>query len=83
MRCGATMFFQRLEDLRIDADKTQEEIAKVLNCRREVYRRYEKGIFEIPVGALIRLADYYNTSTDYILGRTDEIRPYRSKNRRS
>ena len=83
MRCGATMFFQRLEDLRIDADKTQEEIAKVLNCRREVYRRYEKGIFEIPVWALIRLADYYNMSTDYILGRTDEIRPYRSKNRRS
>ena len=83
MRCGATMFFQRLEDLRIDADKTQEEIAKVLNCRREVYRRYVKGIFEIPVWALIRLADYYNTSTDYILGRTDEIRPYRSKNRRS
>ena len=77
------MFFQRLEDLRIDANKTQEEIAKVLNCRREVYRRYEKGIFEIPVWALIRLADYYNTSTDYILGRTDEIRPYRSKNRRS
>lgn len=77
------MFFQRLEDLRIDADKTQEEIAKVLNCRREVYRRYEKGIFEIPVWALIRLADYYNTSTDYILGRTDEMRPYRSKNRRS
>ena len=77
------MFFQRLENLRIDADKTQEEIAKVLNCRREVYRRYEKGIFEIPVWALIRLADYYNTSTDYILGRTDEIRPYRSKNRRS
>ena len=83
MRCGATMFFQRLEDLRIDADKTQEEIAKVLNCRREVYRRYEKGIFEIPVWALIRLVDYYNTSTDYILGRTDEMRPYRSKNRRS
>lgn len=77
------MFFQRLEDLRIDADKTQEEIAKVLNCRREVYRRYEKGIFEIPVWALIRLADYYNTSTDYILGRTDGMRPYRSKNRRS
>ena len=83
MRCDATIFFQRLVDLRIDADKTQEEIAKVLNCRREVYRRYEKGIFEIPVWALIRLADYYNTSTDYILGRTDEIRPYRSKNRRS
>ena len=52
------MFFQRLEDLRIDSDKTQEEIAEVLNCKREVYRRYEKGIYEIPVWALITLAKY-------------------------
>lgn len=66
------MFFQRLEDLRIDADKTQEEIAGVLNCKREVYRRYEKGIYEIPVWALIKLAEYYGTSTDYILGLTDK-----------
>ena len=66
------MFFQRLEDLRIDADKTQKEIAEVLNCKREVYRRYEKGIHELPVWALIRLADYYGVSTDYILGRTDK-----------
>lgn len=65
------MFFQRLEDLRIDADKTQEEIAEVLNCQREVYRRYEKGIYEIPVWALIKLAEYYQVSTDYILGLTD------------
>lgn len=66
------MFFQRLEDLRIDADKTQEEIAQVLNCQREVYRRYEKGIYEIPAWALIKLAQYYNTSTDYILGLSDK-----------
>ncbi len=66
------MFFQRLEDLRIDADKTQDEIAKVLNCQREVYRRYEKGIHEIPVWALIKLASYYETSTDYILGLTNK-----------
>ena len=65
------MFFQRLEDLRIDADKTQEEIAEVLNCQREVYRRYEKGIHEIPAWALIKLSEYYNVSTDYILGLTD------------
>ena len=65
------MFFQRLEDLRNDADKTQEEIAQVLGCKREVYRRYEKGIHEIPVWALIKLADYYQTSTDYILGLSD------------
>ena len=62
------MFFQRLEDLRVDSDKTQEEIAEVLNCKREVYRRYEKGIYEIPVWALITLAKYYHTTTDYILG---------------
>lgn len=61
------MHFKRLEDLRIDADKTQEEIAEVLNCQREVYRRYEKGIHEIPVWAVIKLARYYGVSTDYIL----------------
>lgn len=66
------MYFHRLEDLRVDADKTQKDIAKLLNCNREVYRRYEKGIHEIPVWALIELARYYNTSTDYILGLTDK-----------
>ena len=66
------MFLQRLEDLRIDSDKTQQEIANVLNCQREVYRRYEKGERDIPIWAVVKLADYYNTSADYILGRTDK-----------
>ena len=66
------MVFQRLEDLRVDADKTQQEIADFLNCKREVYRRYEKGIHEIPVWARMKLAEYYGTTTDYILGRTDK-----------
>jgi len=70
------MFLQRLEDLRRDSDKTQEEIADVLHCQREVYRRYEKGIYELPVWALIELAKYYKTSADYILGLTDEMKPY-------
>lgn len=70
------MFFQRLEDLRVDNDKTQEEIASILNCKREVYRRYEKGIHEIPVWALIELSKYYNTSVDYILGLTSIRNPY-------
>ena len=74
------MFFQRLEDLRIDADKTQQDIADVLKCRREVYRRYEKGIHEIPAWAVIELAKYYNTSTDYILGLTDVRQPYKRNN---
>ena len=68
------MQFQRLEDLRIDADKTQAEIADVLSCKREVYRRYEKGIREIPVWALIKLA-HDQTSTDYILGLSNQRNP--------
>lgn len=73
------MRFQRLEDLRVDADKTQEEIAKILNCQREVYRRYEKGIYEILVWAVIKLAQYYHTSADYILGLTNIQTPYELK----
>ena len=65
------MYFQRLEDLRVDADLTQEQVAQVLHCKREVYRRYEKGINELPVWALIELAKFYGTSTDYILGLSD------------
>ena len=71
------MFFQRLADLRIDSDKTQQEIADLLECKCEVYRRYEKGIHEIPVWAVIKLAEYYHASTDYILGLTDEMKPYK------
>ena len=71
------MYFSRLEDLRVDQDKTQIEIAEYLNLNREVYRRYEKGIREIPVWALQKLAELYRTSTDYILGRTDDPSPPR------
>ena len=73
------MLFQRLEDLRIDLDKTQAEIAQILNCKREVYRRYEKGINEIPVWAVIKLSQYYGTSVDYLLGLTDNAAPYKRK----
>lgn len=73
------MYFRRIEDLRVDADKTQEQIAGVLGCKREVYRRYEKGIHEIPVWALIRLSEYYGKSTDYILGLTNDPRSGRGR----
>lgn len=71
------MIFKRLEDLRTDLDKTQQDIADILNCKREVYRRYEKGIHEIPVWAVIKLSEYYNTSVDYLLGLTNEKTPYK------
>ena len=73
------MFFQRLEDLRVDHDKSQIEIAAYLNMNRNVYWRYEKGVRDIPVWAVIKLADYYHVSTDYLLGRTDRPEPYSAK----
>lgn len=62
------MYFQRIRDLREDADKTQQEVADLLNMQRGVYRRYELGEREIPVWAVIRLAELYHVSTDYLLG---------------
>lgn len=73
------MQFQRLEDLRIDHDMTQLEIANYLGCQREVYRRYEKGTRQIPVDFLISLAKFYHVSIDYIVGLTNEKRPYPQK----
>ena len=65
------MYFKRLEELRIDHDLTQQDVAELLGCQQEVYRRYEKGTRTIPADFLIRLADYYHVSVDYILGRED------------
>ena len=65
------MYFRRISDLRNDKDYTQKQIAEILNVHPEVYRRYEKGVREIPVWALIKLAEIYKTSTDYILGLTN------------
>lgn len=65
------MYFKRIEDMRIDHDLTQQNVADYLLIQREVYRRYEKGTRTIPIELLIRLADYYETSIDYLVGRTD------------
>ena len=72
------MFFRRIGDLRNDCDKTQKDVAEYLHMNLEVYRRYEKGIREIPVWAVIQLAEYYKTTTDYILGLTDDPAPPRA-----
>ncbi len=68
------MYFKRLYELREDSDLTQKTVAEYLNMQPNVYRRYEKGIREIPSWAVIKLAEYYHTSTDYILGLTDDAR---------
>lgn len=63
---------KRIRDLREDHDKTQQEIADVLNMHRSVYRRYESGERETPVWVIVKLAKYYHVSTDYLLGLTDD-----------
>ena len=70
------MKFQRIEDLRIDHDKTQQQIADLLGCQREVYRRYEQGTRSIPIDMLIVLSDYYDVSIDYLVGQTDKKERY-------
>ena len=61
------MFFKRIHELRIDNDLSQQQVADYLMCNRQVYARYERGIREIPVSMLIKLAKLYNVSVDYIL----------------
>ena len=66
------MVFRRIRDLREDSDKTQIEIADYLNMQRSVYRRYETGEREIPVWAVIKLAQFYHVTTDYLLGLSEK-----------
>ena len=73
------MYFPRIADLREDHDKSQQNIADYLGCQREVYRRYEKGIRTIPVDFVIKLADLYKVSIDYLLGVTNNKTQYPPK----
>lgn len=61
----------RLRDLREDNDITQSQIASVLNIKQNTYSQYENGKRQIPLELLWKLADYYNTSIDYLVGRTN------------
>lgn len=65
-------YYKRIRDLREDNDKTQNEIAQYLGMKQPQYYRYETGLRDIPSDILIKLAQYYNTSTDYILGLSDK-----------
>ncbi len=66
------MYYPRLKDLREDRDLVQKEIAALLGIDQRVYSNYETGKREIPTRFVIRLARFYNTSTDYILGLTND-----------
>ncbi|MBQ6180074.1 MAG: helix-turn-helix transcriptional regulator [Ruminococcus sp.] len=65
-------YLQRLKDLREDMDMQQSDVAKLLNTTQPQYSRYETGERELPLRHLVTLADFYNVSTDYILGRTND-----------
>ena len=62
--------YRWVRDLREDSDKTQKEIAEYLNMQLTVYQRYERGERELPLWAAIKLADFYNVTLDFLVGRT-------------
>lgn len=68
--------FERIRELREDNDISQTAMAAYLGCSQSVYSRYESGERILPVDVLIKLADYYAVSTDYILGLTSIMTPY-------
>jgi len=73
------MKYRRIKDLREDNDITQKEIAGYLSVSRSAYQNYESDMRKIPVDILSKIADYYNTSVDYLINRTDEPKPYPNK----
>ena len=68
--------YRRLRDLREDNDMSQTALAKIIGMSQTLYSKYETGENDIPTSVLIKLANYYNTSIDYILGLTDVKEPY-------
>ncbi len=68
--------YRRIRDLREDRDLLQKDLAKLLDCTQVSYSHYELGKRDIPTDVLIKLAEFYNTSTDYLLGITDIKKPY-------
>ena len=64
--------YRRIRDLREDNDLSQKQVAKVLNCSQQAYSNYELGLRDIPTEVLISLARFYNTTTDYILGLSND-----------
>lgn len=69
------LMYKRIRDLREDSDLTQTQLAWILHCSQQICSRYERSAINVPTDILIKLADYHNTSIDYILGRTDVKAP--------
>jgi len=73
------MKFETIRNLRIDGGYTQAQIAEYLNVKQNTYSQYEIGTLNYPIEALMKLADFYGVSVDYLLGRTDVKAPYPKK----
>ena len=70
------MKFENIRSMRIDNGLTQKEVAQMLGVSQNTYSQYEVGVLNYPVDAIVKLADYYGVSTDYLLGRTTVKDPY-------
>ncbi len=73
--------YENIRNLRIDNNYTQTQIAEILHVKQNTYSQYEIGTLNYPIEILIKLSDFYRTSVDYLLGLTDEKRPYSRKKR--
>ena len=71
--------YRRIRDLREDSDPTQKSLADYLSCSQVCYSNYETGKRDVPSDVLIRLARFYHTSVDYLVGLTEERAPYPHK----
>ncbi len=67
------MVFRRIRDLREDHDLNQQDLADLLHIKQTTYSKYELGKINIPIEVFIKLADFYGTSIDYLVGRTDAV----------
>ena len=71
--------YERIRNIRIDRGLTQEDVAKLLNVKQNTYCQYETGVLNYPLDLVVKLAEYYNVSMDYLVGLTDEQKPYPRK----
>ena len=69
--------YERIRDMRVDRGLTQRQIAELLNVSQNTYSQYEIGVTRYPLDAVIKLAEYYNVSIDYLVGLSDNPEPYR------
>lgn len=70
------MKYERIKILRLDSDYSQQELADFLKLTRSAYSNYENGLRTIPLEVLAKIAAFYHTSVDYLMGLTDEMTPY-------